>query len=170
MTLWLAVAASGCGSSRGDATAQLVPFVAVPIGSPASMMVGAAGGTLTSSDGHLTVQIPAGALGTDTPIAIQELELKDGWGWSLSPEGTRFAHPVTATMSFTTAEVGSPTMAGAHLQVPFLFASHPSTLDDPDSPLPITVDWRSAEGRVDYVAAIEHFSDLVLQKTAASWA
>lgn len=69
----------------------------------AKATLGAAGGTLKSPDGQLTLTIPAGALGNDTEITITELaaanvpqRLKDLGAdrvWQLGPDGQQFAMP-----------------------------------------------------------------------------
>src|SRR5688572_24481287 len=108
VSLW-AAACGGGGGSDPDAGGGLEPFVEVPIGAPATATIGAAGGTLTSTDGHLRLDIPAGALAADTAIEIQQIEWPEGLGWALRPDGLAFALPVGATLTFGEAEAGTPT-------------------------------------------------------------
>lgn len=63
--------------------------------------VGADGGLVSSPDGMLVIDIPAGALSANTTIGIEpitnEAPLGAGGGYRLTPEGTEFAKPVTLT-------------------------------------------------------------------------
>jgi hypothetical protein len=45
--------------------------VGTPNGAAVTKTIGAAGGELASSDGRLTVQVPAGALSAETSLSIQ---------------------------------------------------------------------------------------------------
>src|SRR4051812_42723836 len=62
------VSAIACGTSSSDA-----PGATTNEGNVAQKTVGAAGGTLATSDGTLTVAIPPGALGSDVTITIAEV-------------------------------------------------------------------------------------------------
>jgi hypothetical protein len=71
--------------------------------------LGAAGGRITSLDGRLTLDVPAGALATEVPVTIRRLEpgeippavadLQPDVAYELAPEGLRFAAPVTAALT-----------------------------------------------------------------------
>jgi len=73
------------------------------------------GGSITSSDGMLTLEIPAGALAEDTRITIQEVDagdmpdgfadLGEGMGYELTPEGLTFAEPVTVSLTHDPASL-----------------------------------------------------------------
>jgi len=84
-----------------------------PEGLPTFATIGAGGGTLASSDGHLTITVPAGALATDTAVGIQPIRATApgalGSGYRLTPEGMNFALPVTLTLSYPAAEAAAST-------------------------------------------------------------
>jgi hypothetical protein len=71
-----------------------------------AVRIGAAGGVLTTADGMLSLDIPAGALTGETAITVSAVkEQLPGMGeWApaieLGPDGTTFEKPVTLTMSF----------------------------------------------------------------------
>ena len=98
----LALAVSGCGGGGGGDT------------QPAGTVVGAAGGTVTGPNGA-KVEIPAGALASDTMIAIEESSagaptLPAGFSargpmFAFTPHGTAFAVPVTLTLPLDGAAV-----------------------------------------------------------------
>ena len=72
--------------------------VGTPDGAAVSATIGAAGGSLTSDDGALTVTVPAGALAADTEVGIQAIT-NTAWGglgpaYRLTPAGLDFATPV----------------------------------------------------------------------------
>jgi hypothetical protein len=78
---------------------------AAPVLSPTSAKIGPGGGTLNSSDGKLSISVPAGALTTETEIAIQPAQDASGESfgpvYQLSPEGTTFPQPVTLAWHFS---------------------------------------------------------------------
>jgi hypothetical protein len=87
-----------------------LPFLAVLVGCTSSITtvtatIGAGGGTLTSSDGNVTIAIPAGALTDSTQISIggaQSAPTNDqmiGAAYEIGPSGTQFAAPATLAMS-----------------------------------------------------------------------
>jgi hypothetical protein len=82
-----------------------------PEGLPTFATIGAAGGTLASSDGRLTVSVPAGALAADTEVGIQPITATApgalGMGYRLTPAGTTFAQPVALTFRYSPAEAGA---------------------------------------------------------------
>jgi len=103
-------AAGGCnGKTSTDNTGNLQP----------SGTVGAAGGTVTSSDGQATVQIPAGALTADVTIQIYPVStgtlptssLAIGRTYEFAPPGTTFTKPVTVTLPFDGTKIPTPTNA-----------------------------------------------------------
>lgn len=79
--------------------------VGEPTGDATTASIGPAGGTISSSDGNITVNIPANALSATTAITIQPITnnapLGVGTGYRLMPEGTTFAAPVTLTFNYT---------------------------------------------------------------------
>jgi hypothetical protein len=66
--------------------------------------VGASGGQVATSDGALTVQIPSGALPSDTTITITEIASPPdgavGKTYEIGPTGTQFAVPVTLSFKY----------------------------------------------------------------------
>jgi hypothetical protein len=66
--------------------------------------VGASGGKVSTSDGTVTVSIPAGALPGDTQITITEIQSPApgaiGKTYEIGPTGTQFASPVTLTFKY----------------------------------------------------------------------
>jgi hypothetical protein len=69
-----------------------------------SKEIGEVGGSVTSADGRLTVDIPAGALTESTMISIQPisstLPMGIGDAYRLSPEGQIFSLPATITFNY----------------------------------------------------------------------
>ena len=99
----LLIAVAACGGGGGETGTP-----------PSSAAVGAAGGTVTGPNG-VKVEIPPGALGSDTTIAIEETSagsplLPDGFSvagrmFAFTPHGTTFKVPVTVTLPFDPASV-----------------------------------------------------------------
>lgn len=84
----------GCSGSKKSTTTQ-------------SAIIGASGGTVSSSSGA-TIEVPAGALSGDQTFAIEETEESipaggalDGKVYRLKPEGVTFAKPVKVTLPVT---------------------------------------------------------------------
>ncbi len=78
--------------------------------------LGAAGGSLKSPDGHLTLTSPAGALGNDTEITITEQSTakrpalvqaqEPARVYALEPSGLKFAQPLTASVDLAPDAAG----------------------------------------------------------------
>jgi hypothetical protein len=83
--------------------------VGVPISLPQTRVIGAAGGSVSSVDGKLTLEIPAGALTQDETVGIQEISNeahgKVGKAFRLTPEGVQFAKPVKLHYRYSDEEV-----------------------------------------------------------------
>ena len=106
------VTACGGGGDGGETsssteTSTATPAataVGTPTGSATSATIGAAGGTVSTPDGKMTVTIPAGALAADTVIGIEPLTNmahgKVGAAYRLTPHGQRFLQPVTLTFAY----------------------------------------------------------------------
>lgn len=79
-----------------------------PSGTATTQQVDGMGGSVTSADGRLTLDIPAGALAAATSIGVQPITNTSpngiGLAYRLEPEGTTFAVPVTLTFHLSTAE------------------------------------------------------------------
>lgn len=80
----------------------------IPEGFPTSATIGPGGGSLGSSDGRLTVTVPAGALAANINFGIQPITATApgalGSAYRLTPEGQNFAQPVTLTFKYSAAE------------------------------------------------------------------
>lgn len=76
----------------------------MPTGSVYTQQVGVAGGKVQSPDGKISIDIPAGALNSNTIIGIQpitnEAPMGAGNAFRLTPEGAVFASPVTITIKY----------------------------------------------------------------------
>ena len=93
---------AACAASGPDPAATPV---GTPAGAVTSETIGAAGGTLTTPDGEISLTIPAGALAGDADIGILPLTNTAhgglGAGYRLTPEGQVFQQPVELTISYT---------------------------------------------------------------------
>jgi hypothetical protein len=108
---------AACGSSGStpsphgsEAPSGLQPSpVGKPTGTSVTKSIGSAGGTLTSGDRGITVTIPAGALTSDTPIAIQPIENTAAGGlhaaYRLTPTGQTFTKPVQVSFPYSDADL-----------------------------------------------------------------
>lgn len=93
----------GAGPGPGGGNNNQLPnAVATPVGTldgaPTTQTIGAGGGSVTSSDGLFTLDVPAGALASDTDITIQPIT-NTAWGgigagYRLTPDGLTFSQPV----------------------------------------------------------------------------
>lgn len=82
-------------------------------GPAASATIGAAGGTLASGDGGLTITVPAGAVAEDTVFTVTPVTAPAANAvatYLLQPEGTAFATPVTLAFDASQAGVAYPGM------------------------------------------------------------
>lgn len=75
-------------------------------------LIGAAGGTVYSRDGELTLGIPPGALPAPTTITIQPAQLDaaptrlvNGTAFDLKPDGLAFQQPVTLTIRYAASAI-----------------------------------------------------------------
>lgn len=68
-----------------------------------SAVIGPSGGTLTSSDGRLTLEVPAGAVGAEVTFTVRPvtdpLPGASGTVYELGPEGTTFLQPVAIAIT-----------------------------------------------------------------------
>lgn len=68
----------------------------IPVGTAVTRNIGPAGGTLSSTDGKLTVRVPAGAVTNNTSFSIQPIsntlysDVDDRLAYRLLPEGVNF--------------------------------------------------------------------------------
>src|SRR5688572_28323673 len=63
----------GNGGENSTKEPGLVTTVGTPTGTATTKVIGTAGGTLSTPDNSLTVQIPAGTLSSDQTISIQPI-------------------------------------------------------------------------------------------------
>ncbi len=109
--LGLLAACSGGGESSPGTTAPAASAApaATPVGTvngaATSATIGAAGGSVSTADGKITLTVPAGALATDTRIGIQPITNTAhgglGAGYRLTPDGQSFAQPVVLKFTYT---------------------------------------------------------------------
>jgi len=108
------VAACGAPSDdTGNPDTSLEPL-ATEVGSPdgevSRATIGPEGGTVTSADGAVRVEIPAGALGADTEISVGPITDTSvgglGRAWRLGPDGQTFDQPVTLSFAFDADDLG----------------------------------------------------------------
>ena len=103
------VVLTGCGSPGVDPSVQDRPPVRTAIGTPTgpgvTQVIGAAGGSIVSGDGRVSVIIPAGALGSNQSIGIQPISGNSpahvGAGYRLTPDGITFSRPVQVSFAFS---------------------------------------------------------------------
>ena len=109
--------------------------VGVATGSAVTATIGAAGGSLRSADGKLTLTVPAGALAANTTIGMQPISNfahgRIGDAYRLTPDGQTFAQPVTLTFGYTEDELigGSADVLGVASQTAtgfWLWAGEPT--------------------------------------------
>jgi hypothetical protein len=88
----------------------LVTASGTPDGAASSRLINAAsGGSITSADGKITINIPAGALSQNETISIQPVTNMTGLGKSkayrLAPHGITFNKPVTVSFLYIDADI-----------------------------------------------------------------
>lgn len=106
---------AGCKKTGSTATGTAdggppaITAVGIPISSPVTKTIGAAGGTITSGDGRIDLIIPAGALPADVDIAIQPItnQCPGGVGiaYDLQPDGTKFLQPATLVFHYSDDDI-----------------------------------------------------------------
>lgn len=85
-------------------------------------VIGPAGGTFTVPGGDVEVQVPIGAVATNTmitavPVSESQVAAPSGWRtvgqqYTLGPVGTTFAQPVTIKLKFKSTELPAYAMSG----------------------------------------------------------
>jgi hypothetical protein len=92
---------------------EAITAIGAPEGTPVSVMIGKEGGSVTSADGRIKLDIPAGALTSSTNIGIQPVSNKMfngiGVAYRLTPAGLQLEKPATLTMNYTDTEVNGTT-------------------------------------------------------------
>lgn len=101
-------ACSKSNDVKAPGKAPLVTAPGVPDGTGNSKTIGAAGGSISSVDGKIKVDIPAGALTTDQLITVQPITNKLDFGlgkaYRITPHLT-FTKPVTISFKYTDSEI-----------------------------------------------------------------
>jgi hypothetical protein len=120
---WLVLMAVFVGCGGGSSTGGAIPpapqplttETLTPVGLPVGATIGATGGTLTSSDGGITITVPAGAVDADTEFTITAMGKPAGNAvavYKLEPEGMTFDPPVTLTFDPPQDEVSRISIEG----------------------------------------------------------
>lgn len=109
-------AGDGGAVTPPPASTIAVTSLGVVVGEPTQMMVPTTGGTVTSADGRLKIEVPAGALAADQMITVQPITNQSpgglGVAYRLGPEGLTFAIPATLTFSYNSVDIsGSELLA-----------------------------------------------------------
>ncbi|WP_176064551.1 hypothetical protein [Anaeromyxobacter diazotrophicus] len=101
LSLGLLLAAAGCGtkSAPGGQGRPTPSAVGQPTGHRRSLVIDATGGTVASTDGVLTLTVPAGALTGPVNVTVDAITNTApggvGTAYRLGPAGTTFASPLT---------------------------------------------------------------------------
>lgn len=94
--------------------------IGIPVGPPTTATIGTAGGTIASSDGKLSITIPAGDLATDTTISVQGITNNApgglGTAYRLGPRGMHFSSPVSLRFSYANDTIQIPELTGVAYQ------------------------------------------------------
>jgi hypothetical protein len=105
-------AAAGCAGKTSSASTP----------APTSQVVGSGGGTVTSSDGQVTIAIPAGALSSDVTITITPLGdiappgvITVGGAYQFGPPNATFAAQVTIMLPYDGSKIPAPNTASSVL-------------------------------------------------------
>lgn len=138
-----------------------------------TQMIGAAGGQITSLDGSLILDIPAGALLSSTEIGIRKIESSEldaefqslslGQSYDLTPDGLQFETPITITITEDTrlpssteenSENDSVSVSFGHAELFSISGGIPEYLSNTSATL-------VANG-VQLTGELAHFSSLVV--------
>src|SRR5690242_10099979 len=89
----------------GDTVAMATATaVGVPKGTPTTKSIGPAGGSLASSDGRITVNVPPNAVSSPLNFSIQPItnlaQGGRGSAYRLQPDGLKFATPIKVSFNF----------------------------------------------------------------------
>ncbi len=110
---------SSIDNASGDPV--VTPVMPLPADIPQSAVIGSSGGAIRSSDGTLTLRVPAGALGAPTPMSIgittNEAPGALGSGYDLSPAGLSFAKPAVLSLRYGTGTLPAEGIDGVAVAV-----------------------------------------------------
>lgn len=105
---------------------------------PAEKTIGAAGGTLTSIDGQLTLTVPAGAFTANQNVSIQRISNLNpaaaGHAYRLLPEGVTFVKPVSITFRYQDSDstfFDPESLGGSYQKANGTWTILPGTVDAP---------------------------------------
>lgn len=88
-----------------------VTEIGTPAGSAESKTIGVAGGSFSSSDNRIKVEVPEGAFTSDQTLSIQPITNTNGPGkgiaYRISPHDITFAKPVKITFNYTEEEIST---------------------------------------------------------------
>lgn len=89
-------------------TGKITP-AGTPEGTPVTITIGPAGGTLQSADKRIRLDVPAGALATDQQLTVQPISNHAPGGlrqaYRLSPQGLKLAKPATLTVQYADGDL-----------------------------------------------------------------
>jgi hypothetical protein len=107
LTIAILLPAAGCGSGSSSTSSTGNPSSGT---APEKDTIGTSGGTVTTSDEAVSVQVPAGALAKDVTITVAPTDPPAsgavGPVYEIGPSGTVFATPVTLTLSYAALDLG----------------------------------------------------------------
>lgn len=106
---------SGNGSGTGNNNGKVTP-VGTPAGAMESKKIGPGGGSFTSSDGRITLDFPAGALGSDQTIGIQPVSNyvsgAAGVAYRITPHNLNFKIPVRVSFNYGDSDLVGTVKSG----------------------------------------------------------
>ncbi len=101
------VACGGGGTS--EPSAPEATEIGQPIGPATRAVIGSAGGTLSSADGSVNIEVPAGAFANDETITLQEISHLNhgapGRAWRIGPQTLAPALPLTLRLHYDDADL-----------------------------------------------------------------
>jgi hypothetical protein len=104
-------AGSGGGNDGPAAPSEHATGFGEPQGGAVSAVIGVAGGQLSTADGGLTLQVPAGAFDQDRTVVIQPISNLAhgavGRAYRISPEGLHTTVPMTLRLHYSDAEIAN---------------------------------------------------------------
>lgn len=107
-------------NSSGDPV--VTPIMRVPVNVPSLATIGPDGGSIRSSDGVLTLKVPAGALSAPVTIALTQAPNDApggvGSGYDISPDGLAFAKPALLGLTYGPGALDVPRVDGLALAFP----------------------------------------------------
>ncbi len=104
-------ACTACPPDRRSLAEPVVTAPGEPTGAPTSALIGPMGGTLSSADGRVTLDVPQGALAEPTTLTMQPITNTaplgiNGLAVRLGPSGQRFTKPSRLTMRPSKDQLG----------------------------------------------------------------